>query len=409
MKKVLFGLVLCAAPSFAADWPQFRGATHDGSTGEKITKSWPVEGPKVAWKVPMGEGFSAVSVVGGRAYLNASKGEQEAAIALDAKTGQELWATTLDKKIYDRQGGNGPRSTPAIDGDRVYVFGTYLKLTCLNAADGKIVWQKDLKEFGGREIQWGHAASPVIEGDLVFVCGGGQGQSLLAFDKKTGDVKWKAESDGPTHATPTPATIFGTRQIIFRTDRGLVSVVPTTGAVLWRYEFPHRVSSAASPIVGGDIVYVSSAYGVGAGAAKIAKDGDKWTATEIWRKQNDLMNHWTTPVYKDGHLYGLYRGGAEALRCVELATGNVKWTKGGFGWEGATTMVDGDVLIQNNRGDLVLIKATPEGYQELSRAQPIGGQCWTMATVSNGHIFARSMTEVACLDVKPKTVARAGN
>jgi outer membrane protein assembly factor BamB len=344
-------------------------------------------------------------VVGDKAYCVAARNEKEVAVALDSNTGKELWATPLDNEIKDRQGGNGPRSTPAVDGDRVYYYGTYLKLTCLNAADGKVVWQKDLKEeFGGKEIGWGHAASPIIDGDLVFICAGGQGQSLLAFNKKTGEVAWKGQSDGPTHASPTPATIHGTRQVIFRTDQGLVSVVPQSGEVLWRYSFPHSVSSAASPVVGGDFVYVSSAYGVGASAAKISKEGDTWTANEQWRKRNALENHWTTPVYKDGYLYGLYKKG-NGLRCIDMKTGEEKWSKGGFGWEGATTLVGDHVLVQNNRGDLVLVKATPDGYEEVARAQAVEGKAWTMATVANGRIFARSDREAVCLDVSDNRVA----
>ncbi len=401
MKKLFLSALLLTVPATAADWSQFRGENFDGVSPEKIAVKWPGEGPKTLWKVPMGIGFSAVSVVGDRAYCFGALDEQENVIALNAKDGTKVWATPLDKKIYDRQGGDGPRSTPTVDDGRVYVLGTYLKLVCLDAKDGKVLWQHDLKaEYGGQEIKWGHAASATVDGDLVFVCAGGQDQSLLAFNKKSGELAWKGQSDGPTHCTPTPATIAGTRQIIFRTDKGLVSVVPTSGAVLWRYEFPHRVSSAASPVVGGDMVYVSTAYGVGAGCVKVAKDGDKWTATELWRKPNELMNHWTTPVHKDGFLYGLYKNGP-ALRCIEMATGAEKWSKEGFGWEGATTLVDGNVLVQNNRGDIELVKATPDGYQELARAQPLGGQCWTMATVSDGRIFARSTTEVACLDVKP--------
>ncbi len=404
--SVLLSVLLLATPTWAADWPQFRGANSDGASAEKIATTWPAEGPKVLWKVPMGNGFSAISVVGNRAFCHAAIDEQESVVAMDAATGKQLWATALDREIKDRQGGDGPRSTPAIDGNKVYVFGTFLKLSCLNAADGKVVWQHDLKaEFDGKEIGWGHAASPVIEGDLVYVCAGGEGQSLLAFNKNTGAVAWKGEDDGPTHCSPTPATIRGTRQIIFRTQRGLVSVVPKTGAVLWRHDFPHRVSSAASPVVGGDMVYVSTAYNVGAGVAKISKNGDAWTATELWRKEGELQNHWTTPVHKDGYLYGLYKQGP-GLRCIEMATGKEMWSKGGFAWQGATTLVADHVLVQNERGEIVLVKATPQGYEEAARAQPMGGQCWTMATISNGRIFARSTTEAVCLDVADARDAR---
>src|SRR5688572_3053223 len=134
-KSIVLGLLICAAPSFAADWPMFRGVNSDGATAEKIVTTWPVEGPKVVWKVPMGEGFSAISIANNRAFCFEARNEMETVIALDANTGKELWTVPIDKEIKDRQGGNGPRSTPAIDGDRVYILGTYLKLVALNAAD----------------------------------------------------------------------------------------------------------------------------------------------------------------------------------------------------------------------------------------------------------------------------------
>ncbi|MDQ3814940.1 MAG: PQQ-like beta-propeller repeat protein, partial [Armatimonadota bacterium] len=168
------GFVLTAllcAPALAADWPEFRGPEHDGRSPETILKAWPDEGPKVAWRNPIGAGFAAFSVSQGKAYCFVERNGKEAVVAWDAKTGKELWASTIDDSIRDRQGGDGPRSTPAVDGDRVYILSTYLWLVCLNAADGKELWAHDLvREFGGREIPWGNAASPIIDGDLIFAC-----------------------------------------------------------------------------------------------------------------------------------------------------------------------------------------------------------------------------------------------
>ena len=414
MKTKLPLLLLSAVSALAAEWPQYRGPSLDGSTTEKILMTWPKDGPEVLWKAPLGASFGSFAVSGDRAFCfiqRAVGGEdKEVAIALDAKSGKELWAVTLGKATYDKQGGDGPRSTPTVAGKRVYILGAYQILTCLDTADGKIVWQQDLvNEFGGKIIKWNNAASPILEGDLIFVNAGGAGQALLAFDKASGKVVWKGEDDLPTHSSPVPTTIHGVRQILFFTQKGLVSVVPQTGKVLWRQPYKFDVSTASSPIVSDDIVYCSAAYNVGAGAFRIAKDGDNFSAAPLWRQEGKLMNHWTTPVCKDGYLYGLYGHGKAAdapLKCVEIATGKEMWSKPGFGGGGATVLVGGNVLVQSDRGPLVLVEASPKEYREIARAQIYGGQCWTMPVVSGGRIFARNTKEGFCLNVVPQTATR---
>jgi outer membrane protein assembly factor BamB len=396
-------LLFAASAAHAANWPMYRNATHDGHTDEKINTAWPKGGPPLLWKVPMGLGFSAVSVVGNRAFVNGEKGEQECCFCLDADTGKQLWATPFDKTIHDNQGGDGPRSTPTVEGERVYVFGTHLKLLCLNTGDGKIEWEHDLeKEYSGREIHWGSAASPVLDGDRIFVnCGSNKGKSLLAFDKSTGKNLWAVESEGDTHASPTPANIGDVPQVIFFTQSGLVSVKQDDGKELWRWKFSFNVATASSPIVGDDMVYCSAFYGGGAGACKVTKDADgKFTATDLWRKKGKYVcNHWTTPVYYQGYLYGLYKEPSQ-LRCLEMATGKQMWAQNNFAWQGATVFVDGNILVQNDGGELFLVEANPKEYHELAHCKPLSGKSWTMPVVANGRIYCRSDHEVACLDVR---------
>ncbi|MFO1513909.1 MAG: PQQ-binding-like beta-propeller repeat protein [Verrucomicrobiota bacterium] len=402
-------LLLAVVQGFAADWPQYRGPAVDGSSPEKILATWPAEGPKVLWKSPLGPSFGSFAVSGGKAFCfiqRSVEGEdKEVAVALHASTGKELWAVTLGKATYDKQGGDGPRSTPTVDGKRVYLLGAYQILTCLDADTGKEIWQHDLvAEFGGKIIKWNNAASPMIEGNLVFVNGGGAGQALLAFDKTDGKVVWKGEDDLPTHSSPVPATIHGVRQVIFFTQKGLVSVVPQTGKVLWRFAYPFQVSTASSPIVWSNLVYCSAAYGVGAGVCEVSKDGDTFAAKELWRTKGKLENHWTSPVCKDGFIYGIYGKGQQQgapLKCVDIRTGEEKWSRDGFGGGGATILVGGNVLAQCDRGPLVLVEAKPEAYKEIARAEIFGGKCWTMPVVTNGKIFARNTQEGFCLDVAP--------
>lgn len=421
MRKLMIGVGLIAGCVFSTDWPQYRGPSVDGSTPEKILTTWPTEGPKVVWKAPIGESFGSFAVAGGKAYIFIERGGDEVLLALNADTGKETWTYTVGKTIFDKEGGPGPRSTPTIDGGKVYVLSTYLKLVCLNAADGKEVWARDLpKEYGGTlQLQtkginkWGCANSPLLDGDRIYIHGGGNGQALLAFDKKTGNPVWKTGDEQLTHSTPVPATIHGIRQVIFFCQSGLVSCAADSGSVLWKFPHTFNVSTASTPIVSGDIVYCSAGYTVGSAACRISKEGNGFKATELWRTPgNNDCNHWTTPVCKDGHLYGIFgfkdyvKPGANPgapLKCIEIATGKEKWSKPGFGSGGGTILAGGShILAQSDGGALVLVEATPAGYKEVARHTPLGGKCWTMAVVANGRIYARNTKEGICLDVAAK-------
>ena len=403
-----------------ADWPQYRGPEQNGTSPERsILKQWPSDGPKELWKTPLTDGFSSFTVAGGKVFTlvqrNIDGASREVCVALDADSGREVWAYPLGLAKYDGGGnsggpGDGPRSTPSFDDGRVYVLSAYLQLACLDANSGNPLWSKDLtREVGGQLITWQSAASPLIDGDLIFVMGGGPGQALLGLDKRDGKIRWKGENDKMTHATPTPSTILGTRQVIFFTQNGLVSVKPQTGEVLWRFKFPYSTSTAASPIAAGDIVYCSAGYGVGSAAARITKSGAEWSATELWRSTgNKICNHWSTPVHHGGYLYGLfsfkqYKTGP--LKCVELATGKEMWSEPDFG-AGNLILVDGHLLVLGDQGQLVLVEPSPSGYKEVARMKALDGKCWSTPVISNGRIYVRSVKEGVCLDVSARTAAK---
>lgn len=408
----------------AADWPQYRGPNLDGSTSETISARWPATGPKVVWRVPTPGGFSSFTVVDGRAFTvvkrMADGADQEVLIALNADSGKELWSAALGVSKYDgggdagtpdNKGGDGPRSTPTVDGGRVYVMSANLQLTCHAADSGKLQWKLDLvKDHGAQNIRWKNAASPLIDGDLIFVAGGGNGQALLGVNKTSGKVAWKGENDLMTHSTPVVATILGQRQVIFFTQEGLVSVAPATGKPLWRYKFRFNVSTAMTPVVAGDIVYCSAGYGVGAGAVKLTKKGAGYGVEEIYRVTGDkpLANHWSSPVLKDGHMYGMFQFkeyGAGPLKCVDVKTGTVKWEKEGFG-PGNVILAGNHILALADDGQLVLVQASPAAYQEVARAKILGGKCWSTPVLSGGRIYVRSTTEAVCLDVSSASAAR---
>jgi outer membrane protein assembly factor BamB len=403
---------LPSKPGSPADWPSYRGPNGDGITKADFGKAWSGGGPKELWKTKAGNGFSSITVSGNLACTLETRefegSPTEYCVALDATSGKELWAMPLKLAKYDGGGdsgggGDGARSTPTISGDKVYVYGGNLDLYCFDAKSGKVIWKKDIpRDYGGKNIKWQNATSPIIEDDLVIVSGGGSGAAFLAFNKTNGTLKWKSEDDAITHATPTPATLHGVHQVIFFTQKGLVGVTPKDGKVLWRQPYKFSISTAASPIVYEDVVYCSAGYGVGAGAYKIEKNGSSWSSKELWRKEgNDVANHWSTPVCKDGYLYGMFQFknyGNGPVKCVDIRTGEIKWSKEGFG-PGNVIMSGDRVLALSDKGELVLFSAVPDAYKELARADVLEGKCWSTPTLAAGRIFARSTTQAGAFEI----------
>ena len=406
-----------AAGMKASDWTQYRGPNFDGSSSEKLNiAAWPSGGVKAVWKAPTRLGFASLAVAKGRVFTIVMEEvdgvNREVCLALDNKTGKKFWSQVLNIAKYDgggnsgakdNRGGDGPRTTPSSDGDRVYILDGRLSLHCLDAKNGSNLWTVNLvKKHKAKSIRWQNAAAPIIDGDLIFVCGGGKGQSLLGINKFSGETVWSGESDQMTHASPIVAEIHGERQVVFFTQKGIVACNTKSGNVLWRAAHPFKISSAASPIVEGDIVYCSAGYGVGAAAYRVSKNGGKYETKQIWRKPNKLMNHWSTPVCIDGHLYGMFQFkeyGDGPLKCVELATGEIKWSKSGFG-PGGVILVDGKLIATSDAGEVVISKATPKAYSEIGRFKAIEGKCWTHAAYSNGQIYVRSTKQGARYDLK---------
>ncbi|MCA8969993.1 MAG: PQQ-like beta-propeller repeat protein [Planctomycetes bacterium] len=414
----LLALTSIASAATAQDWAQYHGPLGNRHAAGRITvRAFEDDAPKLDWTVPTKNGFSSFVVHSGRTFTLESDGDDECIVARDATTGKDLWRERLGTAKYDgggnagtsdNDGGDGPRSTPSCDGERVYAFDARLVLHCFEASSGKLVFRHDLdEEFGGRNIRWQNAASPLVEGDLVFVAGGGPGASLIAFDKKTGEVRWKKHDELITHATPIAATIHGERQVIFYVQKGLVAVDPKTGDVRWRVSYPFRVSSAASPVVDGNLVYVSAGYGVGAATLEILRDGEggPFETKLLWRKPNKLMNHWSTPVAKDGFLYGMFsfkKYGKGPVCCVDLRTGETKWQEDGFG-PGNCILVGDDLLALSDKGELVVIAATPEEYREVTRKDVLRGKCWSTPAWSDGSVYVRSTVEGAKITLGPAT------
>jgi outer membrane protein assembly factor BamB len=425
MRKRSFELLLAISAlsplfltaGFGADWFQYRGPQVDGVSHEKIQCEFPAGSPKCVWRVPTPAGFSSFSIEGGKAFTLVSRdldgAPAEVCLALDASSGKELWAARVGSAKYpgggdsgteDNKGGDGPRSTPSVSGGRVYVYSSDMVLQCLDANSGKPIWSKDIiKEFGGENLRWKSAMAPVLEGGLVFVAGGGPGQSMLAFNQQTGAVAWKTGDDKLTYATPALATLHGTRQVIFMMQSGLVGLEAATGKPLWTFAFPHRTATACSPVVAGDVVFCTAGYEIGAAACRVSKTEAGFEAKEIWRVKGDqiLGSLWGTPVQKGGYLYGMIsfkKFARGPLKCVDLKTGAVQWEQPGFG--AGQVMLAGDYLIAlSDAGDLAIIEASPARYHELGRFKALPGKCWSSPSLNQGRLYVRSTKEGACFDM----------
>lgn len=398
-------LALAAAgPAPAADWPQFRGPLRDGvSTETGLLRSWPAAGPAVVWRRPIGEGYSSVAAVGGRLYTMDSDDKTEFALCLEAATGKEVWRTPVGPKFLDEL-GNGPRTTPTLDGGTVYVLGAKGMLAALKAADGAKIWEVDLPAtFGSKVPTWGYSSSPLIDGDLlVMEVGGAPGKALVAFDKTNGKVRWTARDGDAAYSSPVVMTIGGVRQYVFTRRAGpeVVALSPA-GEVLWTHAGPPTTITMPM-FIPPDKVYVSAGDDGGALLLRIRTEGGKAVAEEVW-KNRGMKNHFHGSVLVGDHLYGFDNG---TFKCIAVATGEQTWAYRGLG-KGSIVLADGLLFVLSDRGELVLVEPDPAAYTEKSRFKVMEGKAWTSPTLAGGRLYVRDQDELVSLDVQaPKGVAR---
>jgi outer membrane protein assembly factor BamB len=405
MKRLLLPLFLFAfvPPAPAADWPNWLGPARNGSSPEKgLLTDWPAAGPKVLWKVPGGDGYSTVAVVGNRAYTLVQRDGAEFAIALETETGAEKWAKKI-APAYKNSYGNGPRSTPTIEGGLVYVQSVSGPLVCMKADDGSIVWQHDLlKNFGAKNISWGLSASPVIEGNLVLAIPGAKGAGVAAFDKKTGKLAWKLGDDKAAYASPVGVTVGDQRQFVFFTADSLFAVSPE-GKELWRTAWPTDLAcNICTPLVIGDRLFVSSGEGVGCAMFRLSPGGLPEVAWESKGPKSVMINYWANSVEHQGYLYGMAGEFDKKidLNCVDAKTGKLMWSQKDFG-KAAITLADGHLFMTTKKGDLVLVRANPQRYEEKARIALLG-ENRTSPTIADKRLYLRDRQNIYCLDIAGK-------
>jgi outer membrane protein assembly factor BamB len=408
--KYLLGMVVVLvlqAPVQADDWPQWRGPHRDGLSQEKaLLQSWPKEGPKLVWSISnAGRGYSTPSVVGDRFYLLGNEGlEKEFVAAFAVSDGKQVWSTTIGKVGNPNQKPNYPatRSTPTLDGKWLYALGSDGDLVCLDTASGKVKWKKNVRaDFHGKPGEWAYSESPLIFGDLLICSPGGEEATLLALKKETGDVAWKCAvpgGDTAAYASAIYVEAAGRKQCVQTLQKGLVGVDITTGEFLWRWGklVSKYNATIPTPLASGDMVYAAAA-GTGGGVVKLIKK-DKGVEPEQIYFESKLPTAIGGVVKVGKYLYGTT---AQALLCVEFATGNVKWEERAIG-AASLCFADNRLYLHGENGDVALVEPSANGYLERGRFTPSGQaerkdpseKSWAYPVVANGVLYIRDHQKV---------------
>ena len=406
-------LSVCSIESKAQDWPQWRGSNRDGvleKTG--LNLNWSQKKPQIMWEFRQaGSGYSSPTIVGTTLYCQGATDGNGFAFALDTKTGKLKWKQELGPEIVPER-ENCPRGSVTIDGDKLYLIRGIGQIHCLSATDGKVIWQKDfIKEFNGKLMsRWGFSESPLVDGNLVICSPGGVDGTMIALDKNTGAVVWRATewTDDASHSSAIVAEVDGIRQYIQQSAKGVAGVSAKDGKLLWKIEMPgYRTAVIPTPIYNDHLVYVTSGYNAGCACIRLSKDGDGIKAETVYANSN-LTNQHGGVVLMNGYVYG--HSDASGWVCQNLKTGESAWSQRNR--EGVTKGciigVAGHLIIVDERsGTIVVASASTEGWSELGRMefpertqiQTMDNMVWAHPVIGEGKLFLRDHDLLFCYDL----------
>jgi outer membrane protein assembly factor BamB len=443
------------------DWPVFLGPHGTGVSDETgLLDKWPEAGPPVLWEKRIGKGYSSPSVIGHRVVIHHRQRDRDLIECLRVEDGELFWQYEYDTDFADPYGyNNGPRCSPLLTKTRCFTFGAQGQLICLDLETGRLVWERDTaKEWNVPNHFFGAGCTPILDGDLLIVLVGGQPDSgVVAMNAETGKTVWEsigkqtwdgAETDQNgkryrwtgdemlvSYSSPIMATIHGEKHLLCLVRQGLVSLDPANGNVRFKYWFRARVHesvNAARPVVIDDLVFLSAAYETGAALLRIKPDSQSYEV--VWREKRGMSTHWSTPIYRDGCLYGFSgrHEGEATLQCVDLKTGELAWETNGydgppadlrtnnqgeivdstgepatFFGRGSMTAADGKYILLGERGILVLANLNREKFDQISRAnyKQIHYPAWAAPVLSRGRLYLRSEDHLLCLDIAKTAVS----
>ena len=393
-----------AQSSSASDWPQWRGPDRNNlSKDQGLLQTWPPSGPPQNWTIStLGKGYGSMAVAADRIFIQGSNGRQSIVYVLSRADGRGLWSKALGA-AGDSDRGSGPRGTPTVDGDRVYVLTENGDLACLKTQDGTAVWQRNiLRDFNGRNIQWLLSESPLVDGNNVIVTPGGRDATLVALDKMTGRTVWtsKGLSDAAGYASPIVGDVQGVRTLMTVTDAAAVGVRAADGKPMFRYSrVANDTANIATPVFHENRVFYTSDYGTGAVLLELAADSGEVRAREVYFTR-DMQNHHGGVVLVNGYLYGFNNS---ILTCLDFATGRVMWRNRSVG-KGSLTFADDHLYVLSEDNVVGLVAATPSGYQEKGRFHIAdqGLPSWAHPVVVGGSLYIRNQSVLTSYNIRAR-------
>jgi outer membrane protein assembly factor BamB len=377
-----------------AEWPGFRGAQRDGAVhGVPIKTDWSSSPPVEMWRRPIGPGWSSFAVAGGYLYTQEQRGNDEVVACYDVSTGKPVWKHSDAARFWESIGGPGPRATPTISNHRVYALGATGILNVLDDRSGDIVWTRNaVSDTGAKVPGWGIAGSPLIVGDLVIVAASG---NLAAYDIKAGQPVWYGPRGGDSYSSPQLVTIDGVQQIVLMTSTGATSVALADGKLLWTHSWPSDTRILQPAVARDGELMISVGDGMGGNGTRLiaVKHGSsEWTSEERWTSE-DLNANFTDFVIHKGYAFGFDYG---TLTCIDLKDGKRKWKAPQHGFGQLVLLPDQDLLFElSEKGELVLLKASPDQFTELARFPVLEGKTWNHPVLVGDVVLVRNDHEMA--------------
>jgi outer membrane protein assembly factor BamB len=398
MPQMVFLGTFLASCLYAGDWPQWRGTQRDGhaSADERIPDALPSP-LKPDWRIEIGGGFSSPVVSSGKLVYMDGRDGKEVAHLIDANTSKEIWQTPIGG-MYEDEWGPGARSTPIIDGDRLYVQTCKGEFRCLSFSDGKILWGTSFeKDFGvkflgskaeeGTASRRGNNGSGIVDGvHIILPVGSTPGASLVCFDKHSGKILWKSQDDEAAYSSLMLASLAGVKQVFYFSADALMGVQAEDGKLMWRWPLTTFAKRhAATPVLFNDCVIVNS-HTFGMLCLRVSRGPEGVKASRVWQNR-DLKINIATPVLEDGFLYS--HGPGRNLVCVDATTGKQIWSQDGFGDKLSSVVAVGKkLLVVTDRGELVMVEANSQKYTELGRSQ-VCGKTWNSPAFADGKLYVR--------------------
>lgn len=379
------------------DWPGFRGPDRNSrQAGTRLATDWLNSPPELLWRIAVGPGWSSFAVAGPALFTQEQRADQECVVCYEAETGKEVWVAQIQARFSDPLGGPGPRATPYLHGGRLYALGADGDLRCINPIDGSPIWHQNIQEIAQREPpEWGFSSSPLVRAGKVIVHAGGEGASgVLAFAAETGELAWTATSGDHAYSSPQPATINGEDLVIMQTNYGFRILDPNSGQIRLSYAWPQRGYRALQPqVVGDNALVLASEMNNGARRIELSANGETLIANDIWTSRF-LKSDFNDFVYHQDHLYG-FDGGIFAS--VDATTGKRNWKDGRYG-KGQVLLIQdsGLLLIMSERGEGILLRATPEKHEELAKLELLEGKTWNHPVLVGDRLYVRNSQEAAC-------------